>query len=91
MGHICCCCPGICVAKLWITAQKLWITGANCGKVAQLFDFVPPISGWLFCPNPKSGWDKNTSTRTPESLGFSPNFLHRPWNFLPEEMPSAWC
>ncbi len=43
------CQPGVCtpyigtphpgqMPRLWITAQKLWITRADCGKVAQLFE-----------------------------------------------------
>jgi hypothetical protein len=34
--------------KLWITALKLWINRADCGKVAQLFGLAPPYMAKVF-------------------------------------------
>jgi hypothetical protein len=89
MSHIWCCCSDNQAAKLWITDQKLWINRADCGKVAQLFGFDTPISGYLFSPLPKSGLEKKRSAILLETLIFSPYVFNRQWITIPGILPST--
>jgi hypothetical protein len=71
--------------KLWITAQKLWINRADCGKVAQLFGLRPPYMAQGF-PTLQNldgvKMDNGRSASTSKFRRFSPKVLHRLWILL---------
>ena len=63
-------------AVLWITSQLLWITYAECGELAHLFEKfknAAPKYGGLFLFSPKYSFLKEIT----EISFFCPFFLHK--------------